>query len=804
MATYYISPSGNDSTGNGTLGNPWFSLNKAWTVVAAGDVIYLRGGTYTYSTQQYLVGKNGSSGNPILILAYASESPIITRGVTFSKPIAPKGMVFMTANYVFIKGIRFTGMTTDDDQVDAGLYLVDINNCTFEQIVSDNNVHGCYVEGSYTGNLWLNSDFHDNYSNFNGTNGGNSDGIALSYNSNTSAVNTIRGCRAWNNGDDGFDTFENKGYVSIEDCWAWHNGYLYGTGTSAGNGVGFKLGSDFGSPGPFPNVVKRRIQNCLAWDNRDSGIHINEAEYTAQVYNVTLYNNGVQNMNFHYTNRNHIFRNVVSFGSPWDVAISANSSTLTSSYGVAGYADQTSGWTNNVSAADFVSVIPTGVAGARQGDGSLPVITFLTLASGSDLIDNGTNVGLPYSGAAPDRGAFEYGGVTPPAPSTGLQINNIRLLQMGIISGIRTTPLGPSVTINQAGGQSDPESGATINFTVVFSESVTGFATGDVTLSGTAGATTGTVTGSGTTYNVAVTGMTSNGTVIATINAGVAINGSSVANQASTSTDNSVTWSGGVATNPDISTMSYDTKSFNFNSTVPFARSFFWKTDRTKVYVLDYFGTIHQFSVTAGDISTAVYDSVFYDVTNEGSQTYGLFFKPDGTSFWVVENENGAIRQYNCTTPWSLAVVTYAGVSLSIVADDTNITGLWFKADGTKVYYVDATDQLVYQRTLSTPWNVSTAGSGTTGSYAGQEPARGASASITADGAKLYLIGYDNVAAYQYTLSTPHSSSTMVFDSGKLKDLTAQSFGESPAYLQITNNKAYVLMGQIIYQYTIS
>ena len=65
-------------------------------------------------------------------------------------------------------------------------------------------------------------------------------------------------------------------------------------------------------------------------------------------------------------------------------------------------------------------------------------------------------------------------------------------------------------------GQADPTNASPINFTVVFSESVTGFAAGDVTLSGTAGATTATVTGSGTTYNVAVSGMTSDGTVIAT------------------------------------------------------------------------------------------------------------------------------------------------------------------------------------------------------------------------------------------------------------------------------------------------
>ena len=87
--------------------------------------------------------------------------------------------------------------------------------------------------------------------------------------------------------------------------------------------------------------------------------------------------------------------------------------------------------------------------------------------------------------------------------------------------GETTVDLPPTVTINQAAGQPDPTNTSPINFTVVFSESVTDFAAGAVTLSGTAGATTGTVTGSGTNYNVAVSGMTGNGTVIATIAAGV-------------------------------------------------------------------------------------------------------------------------------------------------------------------------------------------------------------------------------------------------------------------------------------------
>jgi hypothetical protein len=56
---------------------------------------------------------------------------------------------------------------------------------------------------------------------------------------------------------------------------------------------------------------------------------------------------------------------------------------------------------------DFLSLDNKGVTDPRQLDGSLPELNFLKLAPGSDLINSGTNVGMPYNGAAPDLGAYE-------------------------------------------------------------------------------------------------------------------------------------------------------------------------------------------------------------------------------------------------------------------------------------------------------------------------------------------------------------------------------------------------------------
>jgi hypothetical protein len=111
-----------------------------------------------------------------------------------------------------------------------------------------------------------------------------------------------------------------------------------------------------------------------------------------------------------------------------------------------------------------------------------------------------------------------------------------------IISDVTPDTTPPSVTINQAAGQLDPTSSSPINFTVVFSEPVTGFDSSDVLLGGTAGATTCVVTGSGTTYNVAVSGMTQSGTVTATVRAGAAQDAAGNLSLASTSTDNTVSY----------------------------------------------------------------------------------------------------------------------------------------------------------------------------------------------------------------------------------------------------------------------
>jgi len=184
---------------------------------------------------------------------------------------------------------------------------------------------------------------------------------------------------------------------------------------------------------------------------------------------------------------------------------------------------------NGVDATDF-TLTTSGLSGTSvgtvSGSGAARTVTVNTgTGSGTlrlDLVDNDSIVsastGSPLGGIGAGNGSFNTGEVYT----------------------IDHTP--PTVTINQAAGQADPVNTGPINFTATFSKPVTGFTASGVTLSGTAGATTKTVTGGPSVYNVAVTGMATSGTVIATIAAGVATDAAANPNAASTSTDNVVTF----------------------------------------------------------------------------------------------------------------------------------------------------------------------------------------------------------------------------------------------------------------------
>ena len=178
----------------------------------------------------------------------------------------------------------------------------------------------------------------------------------------------------------------------------------------------------------------------------------------------------------------------------------------------------------------------------------------------------------------------------------------------------------PTVSIAAAASQADPTRVLPINFTVTFSESVTGFTTAGLTLGGTStGSKTAVITGSGTTYNVAVSGATGTGTVTAAVNAGAASDAAGNNNTASGTA--SVTYD---ITPPTVSSISRvsatPTNAASLQWTVTFSESV------TGVNAAD-FALAQAGGVSGATISTVTGSGTTYTVTTttgSGDGTLGL------------------------------------------------------------------------------------------------------------------------------------------------------------------------------------
>lgn len=259
----------------------------------------------------------------------------------------------------------------------------------------------------------------------------------------------------------------------------------------------------------------------------------------------------------------------------------------------------------------------------------------------------------------------------------------------------------------------------------------------------------------------------------------------------------------------DISDATYDSKSFSVSGQLA-NDSLAFKTDGTKMYCLNQGTRVgHQYSLsTPWDISTASYDSVTGSFTGQTSSPSGLKLSSDGTKCFVLDSGviTDRIYQYTLSTAWDLSSVSYDSVSLSVNGLDTTGVGFCFNSDGTELYYMGQATETIYQYSLSTAWDLSTAdyySSSRSFSFAAQT-AECRNVIINLDGTKMYIVEEGNSDfVHQYTLSTAFDVSTASYDSDNFS-LSSQE--ASPRDIEFNDDftKMYAL-GQInstVFQYT--
>ena len=383
---YYIATDGVD-TNSGAIDSPWGTFDFAIDRLSPGDTLFVRGGAYSLNERLRIrSNEGGAAGNPVNIWAFPDESPVLDFAAMSDGLLGSSSgrgvQIDNDANWLHLKGL------TVQNAKDNGVYNEGHNN-VFEQLTLRWNADsGLQLDGFASNNHVLNTDSYENYDPHN--NGENADGFAAKFDE-LGPGNVFEGARAWGNSDDGWDLWQAANGVQILNSWAWGNGVnIWNDPAFDGDGNGFKLGQDSGA---------HLLANVLAWQNQVRGIDVNGNATGVRVYNSTVYDSD-RNWQFDEdsddTVNQHMLRNNISFaGSRADQFFSGVDDSFNSWNGLTARAE------------DFLSLDPTIAQGPRQADGSLPESDFLRLAPGSNLIDAGVDVGLPFNGTAPDLGAFE-------------------------------------------------------------------------------------------------------------------------------------------------------------------------------------------------------------------------------------------------------------------------------------------------------------------------------------------------------------------------------------------------------------
>lgn len=221
---------------------------------------------------------------------------------------------------------------------------------------------------------------------------------------------------------------------------------------------------------------------------------------------------------------------------------------------------------------------------------------------------------------------------------------------------------------------------------------------------------------------------------------------------------------------PSLTTASYTSKSFSLESQgsgdIHYAMTF--NSDGTKAYFSGYgAASIFQYSLsTAWDISTTSYDSVSLDTSGQTSSGQsGLVFSPDGSKLYMVSYNTDTVYQYTLTTPFDLSTGSYASKSLDISSQDNNPQDMYIKSDGTKLYVLGDTNNSIFQYTMSTPFDLSTASYDSVSFATTTQQTNPTGLFFSSDGTIMLVCGYTPAQADKYILSTPWVVSSASHDS---------------------------------------
>ena len=204
----------------------------------------------------------------------------------------------------------------------------------------------------------------------------------------------------------------------------------------------------------------------------------------------------------------------------------------------------------------------------------------------------------------------------------------------------------------------------------------------------------------------------------------------------------------------DVNTASYDSKFKSVASEDTNIRDVFFKPDGTKMFIIaNQNDRVFQYSLSvAWDVSTATYDNKSFLTLTQNTGSSGFSLKSDGTKMFTLDGGTDNIFSYSLSGAWDISTASYDSVSFGIGAQDGAMQSIFVRDDGLKLFTVGNGD-FVFQYSLSSSWDLSTISFDNKSFDAGNEEASPQGLFFKDDGLRFYVSGPVSDDVNQYDLT---------------------------------------------------
>jgi 6-phosphogluconolactonase (cycloisomerase 2 family) len=203
--------------------------------------------------------------------------------------------------------------------------------------------------------------------------------------------------------------------------------------------------------------------------------------------------------------------------------------------------------------------------------------------------------------------------------------------------------------------------------------------------------------------------------------------------------------------------------------------SVFFSPDGRNMYTTgnEYQGIYHYRLSTPWDVRTSkpqgkhdfygLVSTIEQDKALATTVPYQLYFREDGKFLAVLGQTTDTIYSFELETAWELSSITRIIGEFYIGTEDATPECLWFSNDGVYMYSGGENSNSIFQYTLSTPWDITTASLTRSYNVNSFETAL-SGISFSGDGRKLYFIGYSDTASpkiHEHILEIPWDISSV-------------------------------------------